>query len=138
PGPGLAFHAIRPVLRRRRHLLGLRHGPGADAADAVPLRLVRVHHRPPPRRDGEADLVTSLVLSYFYICEVFTAWYSGEHFERASVFAKATKEYAWAYWGMYFCNCLVPLVLLSRKARVNTVILYVVSIFVLIGMWLRP
>jgi len=29
-------------------------------------------------------LVTSLVLSYFYICEVFTAWYSGDHFERAS------------------------------------------------------
>ena len=28
-------------------------------------------------------LVTSLVLTYFYICEVFTAWYSGEHFERA-------------------------------------------------------
>ena len=55
-------------------------------------------------------LVTSLVLTYFYVCEVFTAWYSGDHFERASVFAKATKQYAWAYWGMYFCNCVIPLV----------------------------
>ena len=31
-------------------------------------------------------LVTGLVLTYFYICEVFTAWYSGDHFERASLF----------------------------------------------------
>src|SRR6185369_15638584 len=68
-------------------------------------------------------LVTSLVLTYFYICEVFTAWYSGDHFERASVFAKATKQYAWAYWGMYFCNSISPLVFFS--------------ILVLIGIWLE-
>jgi molybdopterin-containing oxidoreductase family membrane subunit len=82
-------------------------------------------------------LVTSLVLTYFYVCEVFTAWYSGDHFERASVFAKATKEYAWAYWGMYTCNSVLPLVFFSRRARLNTTVLYVVSIFVLIGMWLE-
>jgi hypothetical protein len=38
--------------------------------------------------------VTSLVLTYFYACEAFTAWYRGEHYEKASLFAKATKEYA--------------------------------------------
>ncbi len=64
---------------------------------------------------AKLTLVTSLVLTYFYVCEVFTAWYSGDHFERASVFAKASKQYAWAYWGMYFCNCLVPLVLFIRR-----------------------
>jgi Ni/Fe-hydrogenase subunit HybB-like protein len=86
---------------------------------------------------AKLTLVTSLVLTYFYVCEVFTAWYSGDHFERASVFAKASKQYAWAYWGMYFCNCLVPLVLFIRRARTHVVTLYVVSIFVLIGMWLE-
>jgi molybdopterin-containing oxidoreductase family membrane subunit len=60
-------------------------------------------------------LVTSLILTYFYLCEVFTAWYSGDHFERASVFAKATKQYAWAYWGMYFCNSISPLVFFWRR-----------------------
>ena len=84
---------------------------------------------------AKLTLVTSLVLTYFYACEVFTAWYSGDHFERASVFAKATKQYAWAYWTMYFCNSVVPLVLFWKKARTNVVILYIVSIFVLIGMW---
>ena len=82
-------------------------------------------------------LVTSLILTYFYLCEVFTAWYSGDHFERASVFAKATKQYAWAYWGMYFCNSISPLVFFWRRIRLNTVWLFVISILVLIGMWLE-
>src|SRR5215468_2319967 len=36
---------------------------------------------------------------------------------------------------MYFCNSVVPMILFSKKARVNAVILYIVSILVLIGMW---
>ena len=84
---------------------------------------------------GKLILVTSLVLTYFYICEAFTSWYSGDHFERASLFWKVTKSYAWALWLMYFCNCVTPLVLLSKRARTSPVVLYIVSIFVLIGMW---
>ncbi len=84
---------------------------------------------------GKLILVTSLVLSYFYICEAFTAWYSGDHFERASLFWKATKNYAWAFWLQYFCNSLAPLVLFWKGARTHTPTLYVVSILVLIGMW---
>jgi molybdopterin-containing oxidoreductase family membrane subunit len=80
-------------------------------------------------------LATSLVLTYFYVCEIFTAWYSGDHFEKASLFWKVTKSYAWALWLMYFCNCVAPLVLFSRRARLSPVMLYVVSILVLIGMW---
>src|SRR5439155_16204 len=53
-------------------------------------------------------LVTSLVLTYFYVCEAFTSWYSGEGYERASLFYRATRQYAWAFWLQYFCNCLPP------------------------------
>jgi Ni/Fe-hydrogenase subunit HybB-like protein len=84
---------------------------------------------------GKLILVTSLVLTYFYICEAFTAWYSGDVFERASLFWKVTRDYAWALWLMYFCNCVNPLVLFSRRARTSPVVLYVVSILILIGMW---
>src|SRR5262252_4372247 len=80
-------------------------------------------------------LTTGLVLTYFYICEVFTSWYSGDVFERASLFWKVTKSYAWALWLMYFCNCVSPLILFWKKARTSPVIIYVVSILVLIGMW---
>jgi molybdopterin-containing oxidoreductase family membrane subunit len=80
-------------------------------------------------------LVTGLVLTYFYVCEVFTAWYSGDHFERASLFWRHSQTYAWAVWLMYFCNCVAPLVLFWRRARTSPVWLYVVSVLVLIGMW---
>ena len=43
-------------------------------------------------------LVTGLVLTYFYVCEVFTSWYSGDHFEKASLFWRSTRTYAWALW----------------------------------------
>jgi Ni/Fe-hydrogenase subunit HybB-like protein len=80
-------------------------------------------------------LATGLVLTYFYICEAFTAWYSGDVFERASLFWRVTSSYAWALGLMYFCNCVVPLALFWRRVRVSPVALYVVSVFVLIGMW---
>ena len=84
---------------------------------------------------GKLILVTGLVLTYFYICEIFTSLYSGEHIEKASLFWKVTQTYAWALWTMYFCNCVAPLVLFSRRARTSPVALYIVSILVLIGMW---
>jgi molybdopterin-containing oxidoreductase family membrane subunit len=86
---------------------------------------------------AKLTLVTSLVLTYFYLCESGTAWYSGEVYERASMFARAFKAYKYTFWLQYVCNSLVPLVLFWKKARTSPVILYVVSIFVLIGMWLE-
>src|SRR5262245_41629860 len=86
---------------------------------------------------AKLTLVTSLVLTYFYLCESGTAWYSGEVYERASMFARAFYSYKYAFWLQYICNSLIPLVLFWKKARTSPVILYVVSIFVLIGMWLE-
>jgi len=80
-------------------------------------------------------LVTGLVLTYFYACELFTSWYSGEHIEKASLFWRLTSTYWWALFTMYFCNCVAPLILFWKNARTSPVILYVVSILVLIGMW---
>jgi molybdopterin-containing oxidoreductase family membrane subunit len=80
-------------------------------------------------------LVTGLVLTYFYACEVFTAWYSGDHFERSSLFWRHTGTYAWALATMYICNCVAPLIFFWKKARTSPFWLYVVSILVLIGMW---
>jgi molybdopterin-containing oxidoreductase family membrane subunit len=80
-------------------------------------------------------LVTGLVLTYFYACELFTSWYSGDHIEKASLFWRLTSTYWWALATMYFCNCVAPLILFWKPARTSPVILYVVSILVLIGMW---
>ena len=80
-------------------------------------------------------LVTGLVLTYFYVCELFTAWYSGDHFEKASLFWRLSSTYWWALATMYFCNCVAPLILFWKPARTSPFWLYVVSILVLIGMW---
>jgi molybdopterin-containing oxidoreductase family membrane subunit len=80
-------------------------------------------------------LVTGLVLTYFYACELFTALYSGDEFEKTSLFWKFKGSYTWAILTMYFCNCVSPLIFFWRWARINSVVLYLVSILVLIGMW---
>ncbi|HEY7539677.1 MAG TPA: NrfD/PsrC family molybdoenzyme membrane anchor subunit [Methylomirabilota bacterium] len=82
-------------------------------------------------------LATGLVLTYFYACDIFTAWYSGDHIERASLLWRATENYAWALALQYFCNAVVPLVLFWRRCRTSPPVLFVVSVFVLIGMWLE-
>jgi molybdopterin-containing oxidoreductase family membrane subunit len=80
-------------------------------------------------------LVTGLVLTYFYACELFTSWYSGDHFEKASLFWRLSSTYWWALATMYFCNCVAPLIFFWKPARTSPFWLYVVSILVLIGMW---
>jgi len=82
-------------------------------------------------------LATSLVLTYFYVCDSFTSWYSGDHIERASAVWRATGEYGPLVVLQYVCNSLVPLILFARWARRSSVTLFVVSILVLIGMWLE-
>ncbi len=87
---------------------------------------------------GHAGTLISAILYLFrafYLSEVFTAWYSGDRFERASLFWRVTRTYAWALWLQYFCNSVAPLVLFWRRARTSPPVLYVVSILVLIGMW---
>jgi molybdopterin-containing oxidoreductase family membrane subunit len=80
-------------------------------------------------------LVTGLVLTYFYVCEGFIAWYSGEHMERASYLFKWVGTYAPWWWLQIFCNSVAPLVFFWKRARTHVPTLYVVSILVLIGMW---
>jgi len=82
-------------------------------------------------------LVTSLVLTYFYACDAFTAWYSGDVFERSSLFWRLTGTYAPLVLTQYVCNSLVPLVLFWRRARHSPLTLFFVSTLVLVGMWLE-
>ena len=82
-------------------------------------------------------LVTSLVLTYFYVCDTFTAWYSGDIFERGSLRWRLTATYQPFVIAQYVCNSLVPLVLFWRAARRRPVVLFSVSVLVLVGMWLE-
>ena len=52
-------------------------------------------------------LVTGSMVGYAYATEFFTAWYSGNPYERYIFINRAFGPYAWAYWTMVSCNVLV-------------------------------
>ncbi len=84
---------------------------------------------------GKFLLLTSLIVAYAYVLEFFMAWYSGSPFERGSFWHRAFGDYWWATWIMITCNVLVPLPLWIKRIRINVPVIWVISIFVNIGMW---
>src|SRR5262249_55583842 len=82
-------------------------------------------------------LATGLIVAYGYIIEAFTGWYSGGHYERFMMWNRLTGPYAAQYASLWLCNILVPQLLWIRWFRTNVVALWVVSMFVNVGMWLE-
>ncbi|MGD0074233.1 MAG: NrfD/PsrC family molybdoenzyme membrane anchor subunit [Candidatus Binataceae bacterium] len=82
-------------------------------------------------------LLTSLVVTYAYITESFLTWYSTDPFEIKTFQMRYWGPYGPLYWMMVLCNCVIPLLLFSPRIRVNLKALFVISIFVNIGMWLE-
>jgi Ni/Fe-hydrogenase subunit HybB-like protein len=80
-------------------------------------------------------LTTGMMVGLAYSTEFFMAWYSGNEYERFVFINRAIGPYAWAYWTMVTCNVVIPQILWSKKIRRNLVVVFIVSIFVNIGMW---
>jgi Ni/Fe-hydrogenase subunit HybB-like protein len=82
-------------------------------------------------------LTTGLIVFYGYCTEVFYGWYSGNEYERYMIMNRMTGPYAWAYWSLIFCNGVAPQILWSPRVRASIPILFIVSQFVNVGMWLE-
>ena len=82
-------------------------------------------------------LLTSMIVGYAYTVEFILAYYSGNVYEFGIFANRATGHYRVAYWMMVFCNVIVPLPLFVKRLRRNLAWLFVMSIFVNIGMWLE-
>ena len=80
-------------------------------------------------------LLTGSIVLYAYLVEYFLAWYSGEPPERGSFWNRVFGHYWWANWTMLTCNGLVPLMLWFKRVRRSIAALFVISIFINIGMW---
>jgi molybdopterin-containing oxidoreductase family membrane subunit len=78
---------------------------------------------------------TGLIVGFAYGTEVFIAWYSQNIIEMESFRWRAFGDYAPEYWIMVICNSVIPLLYLFRRFRTHLVWLFVISIFVNIGMW---
>ena len=80
-------------------------------------------------------MMTGLMVGYAYGAEFLIAWYSGNDYERYVFMNRALGPYAWSYWIMISCNVLIPQLFWLRKIRRSIPAMFVISIFVNIGMW---
>jgi molybdopterin-containing oxidoreductase family membrane subunit len=80
-------------------------------------------------------LMTSLIVGYAYGIEFFIAWYSGNPFEEAIFAYRPTGDYALPFWIMVTCNAVIPLLIFLRRVRKSLAALFVVAMFVNLGMW---
>ncbi len=78
---------------------------------------------------------TGGIVGLAYATEFFIAWYSGNEYERFVFINRALGPYAWAYWTMISCNVLIPQFFWFRKIRANLLIVWILTIFINIGMW---
>jgi len=80
-------------------------------------------------------LLTGTMVGYAYAMEFFIAWYSGNPYETFAFINRAFGPYAWAYWIMVTCNVVTPQFVWIKSVRRSPAALFVLSIFVNIGMW---
>ena len=80
-------------------------------------------------------LAMSLLITYSYAMEIFSAWYSGNAFEQYVVHNRILGPYAPLYWLMIACNVIIPLAVWFKRVRKSTLLLFIISLLVNVGMW---
>ena len=80
-------------------------------------------------------LATGTIVGYAYGMEFFIAWYGANPYEGFAFVNRAFGNYAWAYWIMIGCNVITPQFFWFKKVRQNIAFVWILSIFVNVGMW---
>ncbi len=84
---------------------------------------------------AKLTLLTGSILFYAYAMEYFVAWYSGVPWEQTTFYLRAFGPMWWAGWTMIICNAFVSQLLWFKAIRTNVTALFIISIFINIGMW---
>ncbi len=82
-------------------------------------------------------LCVGLVVAYGYMMENFNSWFSGDPFERFNAIDRYSGAYAPLYWGLLFCNVVVPQLIWFKKIRTNPLVLFFIALAVNLGMWME-
>jgi Ni/Fe-hydrogenase subunit HybB-like protein len=80
-------------------------------------------------------IVTMLIIAYSYVIELFMAWYSGDIFEEQFTYWRLTGSWRWFYPIIVTGNVLLPSLFIFRWVRTKLSLLFLISIFVNVGMW---
>jgi molybdopterin-containing oxidoreductase family membrane subunit len=108
---------------------------------AVPLRslfdlkdFITIRHL---QNMGKIMLATGLIVAYGYVIEIFMAWYSGNWFEEFMILNRIQGPYRMHWYALLLCNVLAPQLLWFKRVRSTPALLFVVAMFVNVGMWLE-
>ena len=82
-------------------------------------------------------LATGLLVTYGYFMETFMAYYGGNSYEGFMMANRLAGPYWPFYAALIFCNCGAIQILWFRKPRLNLRVLWIVAMFVNVGMWLE-
>jgi Ni/Fe-hydrogenase subunit HybB-like protein len=82
-------------------------------------------------------LTTGLIVTYGYLTEGFTSWYSGNIYERYALENRLTGPYAPLVWLLIACNILSIQFLWFKRVRSNLTLLFILSLIINTGMWLE-
>jgi Ni/Fe-hydrogenase subunit HybB-like protein len=86
---------------------------------------------------GKVMLATGMIVVYGYLMEFFFGWYSGSHVEGFTFLNRVTGPYRWYWYSLIVCNGFAPQTLWLRRVRTSPPALFVVALFVSVGMWLE-
>ena len=114
-GLGMVFTIVIPI----RKFFGLQHYVTLNDLDAA----------------AKMCLFTSTVVGLAYLTEFQVAWMSGNQFEQEYFWNRVFGQWAWAAWIMLICNVVLPLSLWSQSLRRNPLWLWILSLFINLGMW---
>lgn len=98
-----------------------------DMDDLIPIKTLETMNK--------IILLTGTMVGYAYSMEFFIAWYSGSQPEYFTFVNRAFGPYSWAYWTMFSCNVFIPQLFWIRKIRTSIVPMFIIAIFVNVGMW---
>jgi molybdopterin-containing oxidoreductase family membrane subunit len=82
-------------------------------------------------------LVTGMIVAYGYANEAFFAWFSGSPYEAYMMQNRMTGPYATLYWSLIAINAVMIQLFWFRRVRDNITLLFILSLFVNVGMWLE-
>jgi molybdopterin-containing oxidoreductase family membrane subunit len=82
-------------------------------------------------------LVTGMIVAYGYANEAFFAWYSANPYESFMYSNRMVGPYKVFYWALIAINVCMIQAFWFRRVRDNVALLFVLSLFVNVGMWLE-
>ena len=86
---------------------------------------------------GKVMLATGLIVAYGYAMEQFFAWYSASPYEGYMMQNRTFGPYSGTYWSLILCNVAIPQLLWIKQVRLSPLWLFVISMFINVGMWLE-